>query len=66
MYNDPLLNESQNQNNRLRLQSILANSTIKLVDQNTSNDQFSSELLQHCSGLRALESYEQPKQQPKG
>jgi hypothetical protein len=60
MYKDPLLTPEQNEHNRHRLQSSLENSAIKLVNPapNKSDDQFCADLLNHCQGLRAMESYE--------
>ena len=60
MYNDPLLTPEENERNRQRLQDVLENSTIKLVNLSPtqSDEQFISQLMQHCSGLRAMESYE--------
>ena len=60
MYEDPLVTPQQNELNRERLRGVLANSTINLTseDSNTPDDQFIANLMQHCTGLRALESYD--------
>lgn len=60
MYKDPLLTSEQNSKNKQRLQCKLENSVVKLTNPGAtkSDEQFMSDLMQHCHGLRALESYD--------
>lgn len=59
MYKDPLLTPEQNESCRQRLEAVLENATIRLInpDSSKTDAQFTSDLLKHCSGLSALESH---------